>query len=277
MRIGSILVTLVGLGIAGGAVWVAKEYMDDASGAATASVNGVIEEKPTVDILVMRAEVLYGRTVEPQHLTTLAWPADRLPPGAITDVSLVLPESGGEPRRALARLLPGELLLEPKLSGFGEKVTLVQRLGANTRAMAIRVDATTSVGGFVTPGDFVDVVLTQSDGSGLSAVTIMQNIRVLGIDQSAEETSASPSVARNITVEVSPDQSQRLALAQRAGTLSLSLRSIDAAEDKPLERVRLRDLLLEESPVPEGERKPQVTVRRGITEQTVDVNSVSTN
>lgn len=62
MRIGSILVTLVGLGIAGGAVWVAKEYMDDASGAASAAVDAAIEEKPTVDILVMRAEVLYGGT-----------------------------------------------------------------------------------------------------------------------------------------------------------------------------------------------------------------------
>jgi pilus assembly protein CpaB len=249
--------------------------MADAQGSAAASITQA--EKPTVDILVMRSEVLYGRTVEAQHLTTIAWPEDRLPPGAITDLSLVLPEPGREPRRALARLLPGELLLEPKLSGFGEKVTLVQRLGADTRAMAIRVDATTAVGGFVTPGDFVDIVLTQNDGEGYSAVTIMQNIRVLGIDQSSEENSAAPAVARNITVEVTPDQSQRLALAQRAGTLSLSLRSMDAAEDQPLERVRLRDLMLEESPVPEGERKPQVTVRRGITEQTVDVNSISTN
>ena len=60
-----------------------------------------------------------------------------------------------------SRLFSGEILLASKLSSFGDKVTLVQKLGENARAMAIKVDAVTAVGGFVTPGDYVDIDMTQ--------------------------------------------------------------------------------------------------------------------
>ena len=159
------------------------------------------------------------------------------------------------------------MLLQTKVSDFGEKVTIVQTIGANHRAMAIEVDAETAVGGFVTPGDRVDVVLTQGKAESLRAITILQNIRVIGVDQEADEQTDKPSVARTVTVEVSPDQGQRLALAQRAGRLSLTLRSIEDTENRALQMPRLVDLLHEPEPEAEEEevivRKPVIRVRRG--------------
>ena len=74
-----------------------------------------------------------------------------------------------------------------------------------------------------------------------------------------------------MTVEVTPEQGQKLALAQRAGTLSLSLRSLDNEESKPLEAIRLSDLLLDVSPIAEGDAKPVIRVNRGIKDVTEQV------
>ncbi len=130
--------------------------------------------------------------------------------------------------------------------------------------MAINVNAQTGVGGFVTPGDNVDIVLTQGGGETLRAITILQNIRIIGVDQVADEQADNPNIARTVTVEVTPEQTQKLALAQRAGTLSLTLRALDDKEDSPLNSTRLSDLLRDKSPLPENEIKPVVKIRRGV-------------
>src|SRR5690606_39623947 len=209
-------------------------------------------------------------------LQVLSWPRAALPPGAITDLNALVAQPGMQPRRATHEIAQGELILASKVSNFGEKVTIVQSLGENSRAMAIRVDAETAVGGFVTPGDSVDIVLTQGNNTTLRAVTILQNIRVLGVDQQADQQADQqtdqPQIARTVTVEVTPEQSQTLALAQKAGTLSLSLRSLENAEDKPLESIRLSDILREQSPVEQPTvAKPTVRVRRANAVEVVEV------
>ncbi|MEX0302377.1 MAG: Flp pilus assembly protein CpaB, partial [Leisingera sp.] len=159
----------------------------------------------------------------------------------------------------------GELIRASRISKFGEKVTIVQTLSPDHRAMAIKVSAETAVGGFVTPGDRVDVLLTQGRGIDLKTVTILQNARVVGVDQDANEESETPGVARTVTVEVTPEQGQRLALAQRAGTLSLTLRTLDAPdEDVPLESIGLGDVLRNQPPEAEGAPvRKTVLIRRG--------------
>ena len=83
------------------------------------------------------------------------------------------------------------------------------------------------VAGFVTPGDRVDVLLTRRlDNDDMITTTVLQDIVVRGTDQLADQDVDQPSVARTVTVEVTPDEAQRLALAQQAGTLSLTLRNL---------------------------------------------------
>ena len=172
-------------------------------------------------------------------------------------------------------MVKGEILLAAKLTNFGEKVTIGQTLAPGNRAMAISVNATTSVGGFVTPGDYVDVVLTSRDSRGLRAQTILQKIRVVGVDQQTDELNEAAQVARTVTVEVTPLQGQKLALAQRAGTLSLTLRNIGAAEEdeQELETIRLSDIIQDDAPViVQSAPKPTVRVRRGIDSEDVELD-----
>ena len=172
----------------------------------------------------------------------------------------------------------GELVLASKISNWGEKVTIVQTIREINLSMSIKVTAQTGVGGFVTPGDEIDIVMTRGSSSDLRTMTILQKIRVIGVDQRSDEQNDEAAVARTVTVEVTPEQGQKLALAQRAGTLSLSLRSLDNEEEKPLEAIRLSDLLHDVSPIAEGVAKPVIRVNRGIkevTEQVVSINDVT--
>ncbi|MDJ0994826.1 MAG: Flp pilus assembly protein CpaB [Dinoroseobacter sp.] len=267
MRIKSLLVTILGVGVAAGAVYFAQENLQEERVVVTPT-----QGPEMVEVLVARADVPYGDPIEASHITTQAWPKNAVPDGVYLDRSDVLPQSDGEPRRARARLFAGELLLEAKLSEFGEKVTLVQKLGPNMRAVAIRVDAVTAVGGFVTPGDRVDLVLTRGGGSDLRTVTILQNVKIIGVDQVSAEDQDSPTVARTVTVEVTPEDSQKIALAQSAGKLSLTLRTLDAVVDEPMAMIRLKDILSEEGPVETPDLKSIVTVRRGADVQEVELN-----
>ncbi|WP_300514733.1 Flp pilus assembly protein CpaB [Aliiroseovarius sp.] len=265
MRIGAIMTAIVGLAVAGGSTWFARDVLESrvAQPAAEAEVS-------LVEVYVAGQDIGFGQVIEANMLTTIAWPSNAVPIGTFSDAGDLLPKGDQDARRARRPIAQGELILVSKVSDFGEKVTIVQTLGPNNRAMAIKVNAESGVGGFVTPGDFVDVLLTQGRNENMRAVTILQNIRVVGVDQDSNEQTDAPEVARTVTVEVTPDQGQRLALAQKAGTLSLTLRTLDGAVDEPLESVRLSDLMRDISPVPEEEEAKvirTILVRRGTAEE----------
>lgn len=263
----SILIAILGVAVAGGSAFAAREYLDRSQ--ANAAVD---PSAPLVPVIVAGRDIPFGQPIQPQMLQILSWPREALPPGAISDIGVLVPQPGMPPRRATREIAQGELILASKLSEFGEKVTIVQSLAENTRAMAIKVEAETAVGGFVTPGDTVDIVLTQGRDKDLRAVTILQNIRVVGVDQDADLRKDQPEVAKTVTVEVTPEQSQTLALAQKAGTLSLSLRSLDNGEDKPLDSIKLSDILRDKSPEPEAPlAKQTIRVRRGSDVEIVEV------
>lgn len=263
MRLGSLLITVIGLGIAGGAVQLAQSQLRaDRADATTAS---------TVRVIAAAQDIPFGVEIESHMLTSIQWPIGSVPSGAFTSFQDVLPVQGGEHRRSMRLLSQGELLLISKVSEYGEKVTIVQTLTENHRAMAINVNAQSGVGGFVTPGDFVDIVLTRGGNRDLKTVTILQRIRVIGVDQTADEQSDQPGVARTVTVEVTAQQGQKLALAQQAGKLSLSLRSLTTEADTPLASINLSDIMLEESPSDEETKaRPVIRVRRAATD-VVDV------
>lgn len=258
MRLASIFTFVAGLAVAGGSAYLARDILEAKYATASPSV-----ENALVDVVVAAQDIAFGQVIETQKLTTIPWPKEALPKGIFSDYAALLPASGEQPRRARRAISQGELILTSKVSDFGEKVTIVQTLGPNHRAMAIKVNAETAVGGFVTPGDHVDILLTQGRNETLKTVTILQNARVIGVDQDADERTDAPEVARTVTVEVTPQEGQRLALAQKAGTLSLTLRTLEATTDVPLESIGLSDVMRELSPVPEPAPVKTVVVRRG--------------
>jgi len=266
----SILVALIGVGVAGASAYGAREYMNMQT--ATASIVSSDPSMELVSIVVASQDIGYGQAIEVQNLRYESWPRKAVPPGAFTDMKMLIRAATEEPRRTKYALAAGDLILASKVSDFGERVTLVQNLGPNSRAMAIKVDAETAVGGFVMPGDSVDVLLTQGTRESLRSVTILQNVRVLGVDQDSDQQRDEPGVARTVTVEVTPDGGQRLALAQKAGTLSLTLRTLDSAIDQPMEYTSLQDILQDKNPVPETAKKQTVTIRRANVVEIVEVN-----
>jgi pilus assembly protein CpaB len=266
MRIASLVTLAAGLSIAGGSAWLARDYFEQRYATAQAANN----THDLVQVVVAAQDIPFGRVIDATKVQVMNWPRAALPLGAFTAPEEVLPAAGVDPRRVKAPIARGEILLASKVSNFGEKVTIVQSLGPNTRAIAIKIEASTGVGGFVTPGDRVDVLLTQGRGDGLKTLTILQNARVIGIDQQADEAKDAPSVARTVTLEVTPEDSQRLALAQKAGTLSLTLRTLEDEEERVISAISLRDVLREPEVVSADEvRIRTILVRRG-TEATED-------
>ena len=271
MRFRSIIMAVLGLGIAGYSAITARDYFEAQADAKIAEAESMV-----VQVVAASVDIPFGTAIDGRMLTTIKWPREAAPKGAFNDVAFLTPNAAGESRRAKRAISQGELILVSKVSDHGEKVTIVQKLGENTRAMAINVNAQTGVGGFVTPGDRVDITMIQGGGNDMRAISVLQNIQVIGVDQMANEQSDQPIIARTVTIEVTPEQGQMLALAQRAGQLSLSLRSLGETEAKPLESVRLRDILREEAPV-ETIKKPTVLVRRGIDNVTqVELNDRNT-
>jgi pilus assembly protein CpaB len=129
------------------------------------------------------------------------------------------------------------------------------------KAVTIRVNDVDGVGGFVLPGDHVDVVLTrQGDKNSASNDVVLQSTRVLAIDQLADERSDKPTVAKSVTLEVTTAGAQKLALASSVGTLSLMLRKAGEANAEFTRRVTLSDIGTASAPVVKRSSKDTTTV-----------------
>ena len=159
----------------------------------------------------------------------------------------------------------GEPVTQGSLVAPGDRGFLAAALGPGMRAITVPVSAKTGVGGFVFPGDRVDLMLTQSiegeEGGSLKATeTILRNLRVLATDQSTtqETTEDGTTVVRafrTVTLEVTPKIAEKVAVAQTVGTLSLSLRSI-ADNQAELERaIASGDIKIPDDATPEEEEE----------------------
>ncbi|MGA0604105.1 Flp pilus assembly protein CpaB [Caulobacter sp. KR2-114] len=181
---------------------------------------------PGVFVVVATAPIARGAPVDPKFIKLVTYPADSVPDGAFHSITEA--STGG--RIALRSFVPGEPILTPNVSGPGGKLTLSAAMTPGMRAVAIRASDTSAVGGFVLPGDRVDVLVTRTVGGGEEANTVTQvlaeNVRVLGVDQSDNDEQNKPVVAKAITIEVTPDQAATLNLAQSVGTVSLTLRHV---------------------------------------------------
>ncbi|MEM7665946.1 MAG: Flp pilus assembly protein CpaB [Pseudomonadota bacterium] len=163
------------------------------------------------------------------------------------------------------QITAGEPVTQGSLVSPGDRGFLAAALGAGMRAVTVPVSARTGVGGFIFPGDRVDMVLTQTisgEGADLKAAeTVMRNLRVLATDQSTEavknETTGKTEVRafRTVTIEVTPKIAEKVAVAQTIGTISLVLRSI-ADNQAELERaIASGDLSIPDDATPEEEER----------------------
>jgi len=196
-------------------------------------------------VVVAAVPLKFGDTLTSDKLREIAWPAGAVPAGAFKTTKDALAGEGA--KQALQTIGPNEPVLANKITGPGQRATLSAVLGEGMKAVSIRVNDVLGVAGFVFPGDRVDILLTRtvrdSDGQDKSFVDVLlQSMKVLAVDQVADETKDSPTVVKAVTLEASTKDAQKLTLAAGAGQLSLALRQAAASKGETTERVTLSDL-----------------------------------
>ena len=111
--------------------------------------------------------------------------------------------------------MKGEILLAGRFTEEGEGSMLATVIAENMRAVSVRVNDVVGVAGFLLPGNRVDVVTAYSEGQETRSETVIQNVKVLAVDQTASTDKNEPVVVRAVTLEVTPADAEKLVLAER--------------------------------------------------------------
>ena len=198
----------------------------------------------TSKVAVAAIPMAFGTELTPDKVRFVDYPKTSIPPGAYADGAQLLP--AGQKRFALMPISVNEPILADKISAPGAGASMAALLPEGMRAATVRIDDVSGVAGFVQPNDTVDVLITRTvqAAAGAQQVTdvLLQNVRVLAIDQQAKNPDGTPKVGRTATFEVAPLDAQKLALAQTTGSLSLVLRKPGEANNPVVETVSMNDL-----------------------------------
>jgi pilus assembly protein CpaB len=242
MRLRAILILGLGLALGLAAVVLVRTWLaSQLANVPVASVPAPLAPAPTATIVVATTSLHLGDLLTPANIKTIAWPADALPPGAFKSVQDL---TGPQPRLVLMPIEPNEPVLASKISGPGGRATLSAIIDKGKSGLTIRVNDVLGVAGFVLPGDHVDVFLTREPAKDEGPVTdvLMQDVKVLGVDQVADQKTQNPMVVKAVTFEVTTEQAQKLTLASQVGTLSLALRGAATQELEAVRRIAVSDL-----------------------------------
>ncbi|MEI5996886.1 Flp pilus assembly protein CpaB [Paraburkholderia bengalensis] len=216
------LVMLLVAAVAGlAAVAMASRWLMDRSSGMTAKV------------AVAAIDINLGQRLNPEFIKMVDWPSGSVPPGAFTDGQTL------DGRVMKNSVLRGEPILEGKLSPVGTMGGLSAVIGEGRRAITVRVNDVIGVAGFALPGNYVDIIVsTQQDKGGEKSANkdesiskiVLEKILVLAVAQEVGRDETKPKVVNAVTLEVTPEQAEKLDLARSVGTLSLVLRNqVDTA------------------------------------------------
>jgi len=217
-----------------GAAFVANNMLQDRA--------AEVADDKSQQVAMAAMSIPYGTKIEKRHVKMVALPKDAVPSGAARSFEEI------EGKIAKAEILSGELLHKGRLADHEEGSTLAALVEEKKRAITVRVDDVIGVAGFLLPGNKVDVLASRLERSSRRAVTetILTNVKVLAVDQTARTDENDPVVVRAVTLEVSPKQAEVLVARKEEGTIQLTLRN-------PLEQ-----MVAMEEPKP----APKRTVRR---------------
>lgn len=225
-----VLAGLLGLG----AAFMAAEF----TGGTPAQAAAV----PTSSVVVAQADVGTASTLASTQLKLVDWPASMMPTGAITSIP------AAEGRVTRRPLVAGEPLLESALFEKGAEGGLGAVINPEHRAVSVKVDSVIGVAGFVKPGSRVDVLATlrrvDQQRPLPYAKVILQDVKVLAIDQKLEEArDGEAQLVSVVTLEVNPEQAQKLIYSAHEGRLQLGLRTPGDAKVVELSSIGVADVL----------------------------------
>ncbi|MGI9352873.1 MAG: Flp pilus assembly protein CpaB [Rhizobiaceae bacterium] len=240
MRGSTILSLIIALFLAVLAVIGAQFWLD----AERKKILAANKPKDDSQYIVVAAEPLrFGERLSKSKVKRIKWPAGSRPAGSFTSITDVIGSDEDTVRFVMAAIETDEPVLANKITLPGQRAKLSSALSQGKKAVSIRVNDVLGVAGFVLPGDRVDIMLTRGRRDRNSYVDVLlQGVKVLAIDQIADDRKDNPSVVRTVTLEVSTAEAQKLTLAANVGTLSLALRNIASSSFESINRVTLRDL-----------------------------------
>ncbi|EEX08170.1 Flp pilus assembly protein CpaB [Ruegeria lacuscaerulensis ITI-1157] len=287
------LVLIVGIALAGGAVYLARNYITEYQNALArerqaaqeALASAKVDVVPTVGVLVANRPLKYGERLTEEDIRVVDWPENAVPEGAFTEMAALFPETGANERFVLRAMEKDEAIMEVKVTKPGELAGLTSRLEKGMRAFAISVDVASGVSGFLRPGDVVDVYWTGSLSGAVEGARgeitrlIQTNIELIAVDQSAGSDVTGTTIARTVTVAATPEQVAALAQAQNTGRLSLALVGVHDETVASAIEVDQRKLLgiKEAVPAPKKEAKKVCTIRTRRGDQLVETPIPCTN
>ena len=262
-RKGPLLLILLALVLAGVAAWGAQRWVQ--SRAAQAARQRVVLEP----VVLAARDLPAGHAIKPGDLRVVRWPATSLPRGHFSSPAAL---KGRVPRTPLFR---GEVVLAAKLAAKGLPGGLSSVVPSGFRAMTVKVDEVIGVGGFVQPGDRVDVLVTVERGPFRDdpvTRTVLQDVKVLTVGEKValkKNTGGKPRrhKAQVVTLQLTPAQGEALALAATTGKVLLALRNQADNQQAASPGVRLTALVPAAAAEPVAqkheEEAPAVEVIRG--------------
>lgn len=230
MTLRTLLFAILALGLAGGAAWTARNWINVQRAALESQAQRAPEPEPaSVFVMVAQERLHRGAFFRPKAVRWQAWPDEKVAntyiiqgnvaPEDLVGAVLREPVDAGEPITRGKLVFPGE-------TGF-----LAAVLDPGKRAVTVAVSDVSGVAGFVFPGDRVDIILAQAikmskDVTRRATVTALEDVRVLAIDQAIDDRSGKAATAKTVTLEVDPKMAEAVTLLPDMGRLSLSLRSL---------------------------------------------------
>lgn len=219
-----------------GAVFFAKKWMDD-----QVQPQVEVERVEREPVVVAEIEIPEGSAIEEQQLRVKllekAWRNEF----QFTDKTQLVGKIVN------TTIYPESIITSHQLAVEGEGSSLAMLLPEDKRAVTIRVNDVIGVAGFLLPGNKVDILNTVKRGAYTNTATVLKDIKVLAVDQTARTKENKPIIVRAVTLEVTPKQAERLLSANSRGSIQLSLRNPEAIEP----------------PAPKRYIAPSVTILKG--------------
>ena len=222
----------------------------------------------TAPVVIVNADVNFGDVLSTNLLEIVDYPIDAIPSGAYENLNDIFVDPS-QATVVLRYMALNEPVLDYKISGPGGKGSMSVLISDGMRAVSLRVNEVAGVAGFIMPGDYVDVIFARDEksrrnGNNLKSDLLLQNIKVLGIDQDFNNMSSIPVVVNAVTLEVANVDAQKLHLAQDTGKLSLTLRGVGDLEietPKTIEQTSLINTVFEDTPLAKTRAKPALRTK----------------
>lgn len=200
------------------AAWMAGNWIERAS---------QVEEQPMASVIAADLPIPFGTKVESRHLKVLEMPEEYVPPGSFSSVDQVIDRVTVQP------IVAGEILMQARFVDHDDGSTLAAMVAKTMRAVTVRVDDVIGVAGFLLPGNKVDVLASRREANRrATAETILRDVKVLAVDQTAAADNSEPVIVRAVTLEVSPEQAEILVKSREEGSIQLTLRN--PLDDEPV-------------------------------------------